>query len=130
MKELCSIDEEDCIKLTEILTGGMNDKVLYKQFLQYIDGISISEEQKCFNVEVIEKIKSIGISKEEIFNKFKAYDTLNKGVVTLDTLCLVLMKISNNISNKEICALAKEIDQNVEKTEEINYIQFINKIFS
>ena len=136
-----TVEDESAGKLAEALSGGGYKKVQYKQMIQHVEGCNSkgtpelsSKYQKPAEVQedpvqkVIGNIKKKGISKEELINRFEKYDEAHKGIVPLDPFYLVMMKVDFVVSNQEISELAKSVNPDVERTGEINYLEFVNKI--
>jgi len=78
--------------------------------------------------KVIGNIKKKGLVKEDLLKLFEKYDESKKGTIGIDQFYLVIMKMDFVVSNQEIEALAKFINPELEKTGEISYTEFINKI--
>ncbi len=73
-------------------------------------------------------VRKKGMTKQDLQRRFEGFDKAGKGAVTLDSFYLALMKMDFVVSNQDIEALAKLVSPEAERTNEINYNDFINKV--
>ena len=93
----------------------------------FISGLGRGDKEDVMQ-KVAGNIRKRGMSKLELTKRFEKYDEAARGVVTLDAFYLTMMKLDFVVSNQEIDALAKILNPDVERTGEINYMDFVNRI--